>query len=459
MKYILLSLLALSASADLKEFVNEYLGQSHEVKQLKYSYDLQLLSMELEDEKRPWTLAASTEYEDSKLETSPFSLAPSGQKFRTDVLALSKEFIWGGEFTFSGTHYDLDSSSSFKSYSQSLEYSQDLGANLFGRNDFLSLDIAEETANYQKLKFEGSKSKSIVLLVNDYLQVRREKTLLDLQRQAFSRSLKRLNLIKKQVKDGIKERVDLYSSQTAHSFQSELLEEKSAALENALRDLETRMERKVSLRKIEAFEISEKGLKPVPQGSIDENFDVKAIKKKLSYLKKSVDKSDNSIFPTITLKGTYSTNNYDTTKNPISDGTFGSDNDSKALALTVSIPLGFDVQKNALKVARLNKMEAEYDKRLTLVSVKNNIENFKRNLARLDKNIASVAKRYKLAQKTVTEYNRLYNRGRANLDQVIRAEEDLINTESAFVEYKIAREKQYYGLLDIYGQLESHMRK
>lgn len=310
MKYILLSLLALSANADLKEFVNEYLGQSHEVKQLKYSYDLQLLSMELEDEKRPWTLAASTEYEDSKLETSPFSLAPSGQKFRTDVLALSKEFIWGGEFTFSGTHYDLDSSSSFKSYSQSLEYSQDLGANLFGRNDFLSLDIAEETANYQKLKFEGSKSKSIVLLVNDYLQVRREKTLLDLQRQAFSRSLKRLNLIKKQVKDGIKERVDLYSSQTAHSFQSELLEEKSAALENALRDLETRMERKVSLRKIEAFEISEKGLKPVPQGSIDENFDVKAIKKKLSYLKKSVDKSDNSIFPTITLKGTYSTNNY-----------------------------------------------------------------------------------------------------------------------------------------------------
>jgi len=459
MKYILLGLLALNTHANLKDYVREYLGQSSAIKQTRYSYDYQTLLTELEEDKRPWTLAGSSTFEDSNLESSPFSLTPANQKSRTDILALSKSFIWGGEFSLSGTLYDLDSSSSFKSYTQSMSYTQDLGANIFGRNDFLSLDIAKETEEYQKLKFDGLKSKSIINLVNDYLQVRREKTLLDLQKQAYSRSLKRLKLIKKQVKDGIKERVDLYSSQTAHSFQSELLEEKSAALSNSKRDLETRMEREISLKDIKSFEISNKGLSTVPEGQVDGNYDVMAVKKKIAYLDKSIEKSDNSIFPTVSLKGTYSTNNYDTSASPISDGTFGSDNDSKEIALTVSIPLGFDVEDNALKVAKLNKMEAEYDRRLTMLSVKNSIENFKRNIKRLDKNIGSVANRYKLAKKTVKEYNRLYNRGRANLDQVIRAEEDLINTESAFVEYKIAREKQFYGLLDIYGQLETHMSK
>jgi outer membrane protein TolC len=459
MKYILLSLLALNTQANLKDFVKEYLGQSNEIKKNRFAYDYQALLTELEDEKRPWTLAGSTTYDDSALETSPFSLAPANQKSRTDVLSLSKSFIWGGEFSLSGTNYDLDTSSDVKSYTQAMSYTQDLGANFLGRNDFLSLEIAQETENYQKLVFDGVKSKSIVNLINDYLQVRRDKTLLKLQKDAFARSKKRLNLVKKQVRDGIKEKVDLYSSQTAHSFQTEVLEEKESTLANSLRNLETRMERSVALGSVSKYEISKNGLPVIPTGEIDENIDVKAIKKKISYLNKSIEKSDNSIFPTVSIKGTYTTNNYETTENPISDGTFGSDNDSKAVALTVSIPLGFNVEKNALKVAKLNKMEAEYNRRLTMVSVKNSILNYKRNIERLDKNIASVANRHKLAQKTVREYNRLYNKGRASLDQVIRAEEDLINTETSFVEYKLAREKQYYGLLDIYGQLEAHMVK
>ena len=459
MKYLLLCLMAINSQASLKDFVREYLGESNEVKQSKFSYDNQMLLTELEESKRPWTLAASSSFEDSTLETSPFSLNTGNQKSNTEAISLSKEFVWGGELSFTGTLYDLESSSNVKSYTQALTYSQDIGQNFFGRNDFLSSDIAKETEDYQKLKFDGTKSQSIVNLISDYLEVRRQKTLLSLQENAYKRSLKRLNLVKKQVRDGIKEKVDLYSSQTAHSFQTEVLDEKKATLANELRDLETRMERKVELSKIKPFSITKEDLKDIPNGEINSNLSVKAIKKKISYLNKELKKSDNTMFPSISLKGTYETNNYETVDNPVSDGTFGSDNNNKAVSLTISMPLGFQVEKNAYKRAKLTKMEAEYSQRLALVSVRNNILNYKRNIKRLDKNIASVANRYDLAKKTVREYNRLYNKGRASLDQVIRAEEDLINTETSFVEYKLARKKQYYGLLDIYGQLENYMRK
>ena len=71
----------------------------------------------------------------------------------------------------------------------------------------------------------------------------------------------------------------------------------------------------------------------------------------------------------------------------------------------------------------------------------------------LDQNLKSIVSRYNLAKSSLAEYNRLYSRGRVSLDQVIRSEEDLINTEKSFVQYKVQREKAYYSLLDIYGEL------
>lgn len=451
---------AVNAQAGLKNFVSEYLGQSNEIKNTRYLWDNQKLLLELEQVQRPWTTTYAGEMEDSSLKKNPFSLTPANQKTKSHTLALAKEFIWGGELSLSGTLYDFESSSNYKSYSQTLTYSQDLGANLFGRNEFLSLDVAKETETYQRINFDSMKSAKLLSFIASYIDYKKSVTHVDLQEKALKRSLKRLNLVKRQVRDGLKEKVDLYSSQTSYQFQQERLSEIKSALAVSRSSFASKLERDVLEKEIEKYNLAKEKLPSLPEGEVDKNLSVKALNQKLSYLKKEVESADNSIFPTISLEGTYSTNNFTTNDdNPFSDGTFGSNNDSNAVALTVSIPLGFDVQKNTKKIANLAHMQAQYEKRVAQVKVKNNVEKVTKQLELLDKNINSVISRYSLAKKTVDEYNKLYNRGRANLDQVIRAEEDLINTEVSFVQYKVQREKLYYTLLDLYGQLNEVVSK
>ena len=120
---------------------------------------------------------------------------------------------------------------------------------------------------------------------------------------------------------------------------------------------------------------------------------------------------------------------------------------------------GFNVEKNSKKVARLNQMQAQYESKVVASQVTNAVEDIKSQLTYLDKNLASVTTRYSLAKKTLKEYNKLYNRGRADLDQVIRAEESLISTEESFIQYKSKREKLFYALMDLYGELQEFVSK
>jgi outer membrane protein TolC len=53
------------------------------------------------------------------------------------------------------------------------------------------------------------------------------------------------------------------------------------------------------------------------------------------------------------------------------------------------------------------------------------------------------------------EYNRLYNRGRADLDQVIRAEETLINSEISLIRQQAEFEQRFGELSYLNGTLIS----
>ena len=66
---------------------------------------------------------------------------------------------------------------------------------------------------------------------------------------------------------------------------------------------------------------------------------------------------------------------------------------------------------------------------------------FQEQISLLEKNLVSGKARRGLSQSALKEYNKLYNRGRADLDAVIRAEEALISTEKQFVQ-TMAKEKQ-----------------
>ena len=75
-------------------------------------------------------------------------------------------------------------------------------------------------------------------------------------------------------------------------------------------------------------------------------------------------------------------------------------------------------------------------------------------LKHISSNLESSLKKRNLAKKALSEITKLYQKGRAGIDQVLRAEESLINTERGFVNFISQREKINYQLAALYGELK-----
>ena len=460
MRYVLVVLLlSNSVQADLNKFAREYLGVATQVKNLSYAFEAQKISELVEKEKRDWNLSISETITDSELDPGPFSFQAPGQETKTTVLSVQKENLYGGQFNISGTLFEFDGSSrngtptNLKTYTQEMSYRQDLGSNFLGRLSKLQLSVQEKTTEYQKEILNSQKSKELVNFINAYLDFKRDVTLKKLAEEAYKRSQARLNLVGRQVRDGLKEKVDLLSTKNSHFAQDEA---RKNAFQQAFASknlFEARLEKNVSEDEIETYEIKELKLPKYEIKDLENNHDIRSVDKKLDYLNDEIERTRKAIFPTIQLTATYETNNVETLDNPVPDGTFGSDNVNKQIGLNVVIPLGFTNERNALKAAKVNKMYADYEKKITKLQVEKKFSTLISQLKILDQNLKSIVSRYNLAKSSLAEYNRLYSRGRVSLDQVIRSEEDLINTEKSFVQYKVQREKAYYSLLDIYGEL------
>lgn len=453
-KYGIMISLVFSTQANLSELLRKYLGETNDAKITAYPLELQKLVLDTELDKRPFVLVLSRENADSTLLSSPTSTKQAPQDIVTSSVAMSKEFIWGGTFTLSGVWYDYDSTSKYKYYSQALTYSQDFGKNFLGRNTFLSEDVKRSQVKHQEKTLNSNKSKLALAFAADYLNLKSEVTLMELQKEALERAKKRLALVKRQVKDGLKEKVDLYSAESGLLAQVEILEQRRSSLLVAKSELEKKLESQINLDIIKPYLLKQSPFEKLPNGKVEANPDVVALKEKIIYLEGEAKIAKNNVLPKIELKGELNTNKYDQEfSKAFDEGTIGSENREKAISLNVTIPFGFYLEKTAEKSANLNKMKAQYDLKKSEIAASENAEQGKTKIKILEKNISSVLKRYELAIKTVEEFNKLYNRGRANFDQVIRAEEELISTEQYFVQYSVKREVELYSLYDVYGEL------
>ena len=78
-----------------------------------------------------------------------------------------------------------------------------------------------------------------------------------------------------------------------------------------------------------------------------------------------------------------------------------------------------------------------------------------RKIETLNRNIKSAIIRKKMAKKVLNEYSKLYNKGRADLDSLIRSEENLINTEKIYIKYISDRDIARFNLAYLYGTIGS----
>ncbi|OUR93644.1 hypothetical protein A9Q84_19440 [Halobacteriovorax marinus] len=448
--------------AALSELSKEYLNSSFDNEDQRLGLKINQLTKNQVLESKAWALSAATLNTDSKLKSSSTFLSTQTQT-NSHSLELSKSFFTGTEFTFSNTYstYDNDlfPSTNNKGFTQSLSLTQDLWKNFLGRNDDLDRVVAEKTYNYQDQSTRFQIETNLFNFVTDYINVKVARAIVDLQELAVKRAQKRLNLIKRRVKDGLSERVDLYSARTQELASIEKLKSDTITFDTSVESLSKKLHRKVQNTEVLSYKLGSSSELELVAGKIEENNGFIQTKKQIEYLKDVLTQKENGLYPTLAFSGTYATNEYKQSGSPISGGTLGNSNNQVSLGLSLTWNIGSYSEKLQRESSSISLNRAKMESRQSLLSLKEEEDALGKRLREVDVLIESALERLDLANKTLQEYNRLYSRGRATLDQVIRAEEDLISTQVSYVRYLFRRDSYTSKLAYLHGKLNEAVFK
>ncbi len=454
------------AATKLSDFSKEFLGINQNIDQQTISTKQSEINVELIDAYRYWSLFYQGSLDDNSLESST-SLRSNPVKTTNHTLGLTKAFDWGGSFNFSNTMTSLEGSNFFgtlngKTYgfSQTVSYTQDIGQNFFGANDRREIKEAELGVELQNTLLTTEKEKGLLRLTSAWVDAKLALALLNLQNEALDRARRRENLVSKRVRDGLKERVDLYQAQGSRELQIEELRNAEIALKRSLETLGQELHRTVTKKEVAAFDFNPVIKSLMPEGQIETNNEIKALQTRLEILNSTLERKNNDLLPDISLTGSYTSNDYDPTNSEaLSKGKIGSGTRETSIGINVTWPLGSRPAELEKSKANIEKTYTEKRKQKLSRNVEITEDFLQNQISLLEENLVSGKKRRGLAQKALNEYNKLYNRGRADLDQVIRAEEALISTEKQFVQSMAGRSKVLFQLAYLYGSLGNYVMK
>ena len=456
----LLGITCFQTHASLLKISKEYLQNNSDilvsatkVETAQFDYESFLLT-------KTWNLNYNFNKTDGNLESASTFLSTDSTS-SSHILSLSKDTEWGGTFSLNNTLSSYETSLSPTTtygFNQGVSYKQNLGRDFLGRSFQKSKEATASNAHMAKVNHDETIQTGLLKLSQSYFSSALNKSLVKLQKEAKQRAIKRLNLIKRRFKDGLRERVDLYQAEIAVFNQDEQIKAAQIRLKSSLESLATSLHREVSGEEIQGFLEKKYKVKEAPKGEITANKNVELLKETIKINQSSYDKAGYSLAPAVSLTLGYDTNEYDVGRGTaINDGSLQGDKNQTTVAINLTWPLGSRPQriekaKALLELETSKKRLQKIEKNLT--EVERSLED---RLLMLNKNIDSVLKRRDLAKKALREYNKLYSRGRADLDQVIRAEETLINTEVSYVNYLSQREEIIHAMAYLFGNLKDYM--
>lgn len=461
---VLLILSSLTASAAMRDMVQEYLESNSAVLKSKAQIESSFLNISSVESQKIWSLSYSGSKEKDNLE--PFSaLATRDTLTTTHFLSLGKGFNWGGNLAVNNTLFSYDSPSSTQTtngFTQGFSYTQDLGANFLGRNFYSDLETAEQTHASTKALVQHSVQASLYNFATAYSQAKLNISLLKLQEAAKIRAKRRKELIQRRVRDGLKEKVDLIQARIELLASEEQVKTAQMQRKVSLVSLSNALHREVSRKEVEVFDIKVLDMNSIPAGNSSGNLEIISLEKKIKALESSKSKTDHTFWPTVNAGLEYNVNDYDSQKSTaIDEGMLlGSrKSDETKLSLNLLWTIGNESQKVARAKNNIELKTTEMETSKLKLNFLKTEDSLLTQIQLLEKNLVSVKSRKQLAKKALKEMTKLYNRGRADLDQVIRAEESLINTERNFVQYLAQREGLIYRLASLYGTLGEYLLK
>jgi len=463
---LILFLFSISSVADaaLKNLVEEYLKSNSTVLKSKAQISTSFLNISSVEAQKIWSLSYAGKKEDDNLEQVS-SFATRNTETTTHLLSLGKGFKWGGEFALNNTLIKYKAPTSAQAsngFVQGIKYTQDLGANFLGRSFYSELKAAELTHDSTEAQVKHSLQSSLYGFATTYSQAKLNLSLLKLQEAALERAKRRKELIRKRVRDGLKEKVDLIQASIELLAAEEQVKTAQMRRKTSLEALSNALHRDVTRKEVEPFDARILDMRTIPVGNSSGNLEISTLEKKAQALKTSKDKVDYSFWPTVNAGLEYNVNDYDNQKSTaIDEGMLtGSRNATETiLSLNAVWTFGNESQKIARAKNNIELKTTEMEKEKLKINFSKSEESLLAQLELLEKNLKSVKDRKDLALKALKEMTKLYNRGRADLDQVIRAEESLINTERNFIQYLAEREGMIFRLASLYGTLEEYLLK
>lgn len=465
LKFLFIFMIFTTASfANVSKMATEFLSTNKDVLKLKSSLTLSELDVAAVEATMSWTSYYNYTRDDSSLESS--SLLASKTLTETHSLGFARPNFYGGTISLENAYTLLDQKELNASvygvterkiydFNQSLTYTQKIGKNFFGRRDRLSLNIAKKGSELTERKVKDSIQLALLGFYKTYQNVSLMRSLLLLQEEALERAKKRKTLIARRVRDGLREKVDLYQAEMAELQQIEALEGVKIDLKEAKEKLGMLLHRTVEGSEVTPIDLNNVDIFPVFGGSWRDNLEIQSKVTEVDIIQKNLKKARYAYVPEMELSAKYKTNDYDPkSSEALNNGTLGGKNDEVVLSFNLQWPIGFNSEEVAVEKERVNLRVGEIEK-LKMISNFNEQENSLRTrIEKLDTNIKTAKERRILAQKVLKEYNKLYNISKADLDQVIRSEEDLILTEKTMVSYIVTRKMLFGELASLYGKFE-----
>jgi outer membrane protein TolC len=465
---ILSSLVISSSYGNVKALSRELLSISQDVRVSKDNIKLAKLQFkDIELQLAP-KLGASYQYSKDELESfSGFGASISGgvTKFplvsKVSSLSLSKDFSWGGSLSFENSlrQSELLGVTPVYGFFQTLSYDQDLLRNFFGRQFRNQVSSGEHNLMATKYRSQFEMDNALFLFTSDYLSAALAKKQISFQVESIKRTKRRVALTKKRVRDGLNERVDLVQARVSLLNQEELLVVRKREFENAIDSISRKLHRRIVASEI--INLTEKNLKTteIPNIDLSKTNQINELKEKVEQVKLDHEMSDNDLYPELTLKASVQNNDYDAVRsNSLSNGTLGNENKEVSIALNLSWTLGSVAEKNKRAQLEIQKNLKIYQLDKTTTNLEKEIKSLVKQIKLLEDSYNFSKRRVKLNKSALEEYEKLYRKGRADFDQVIQAEENLITTLSDVMSSYVNREKAIYRMAFLGGNLNTFMK-
>lgn len=418
-------------------FQNVWKGyQSSKVNQsLEISQKITEEEFKFQNDFNDWKFFVNPSYGESNL-ASLFSFQSQSTKNKTLNFGLSKDSYKYGSFsiTHSKIEYDLSdwSTTSLSSFNSetvfetktSLNYSYDF----LDRSLTSSYDLLVAQAATDSIENQINIEKSYLDFFTTYLQAKYQVYAVDLSKSFVKEARRRVKRTKKRVRDGVSRSVDLSQARSSLLNQEESILSARSSLKENLAILENILGFKVTDNYFSKISWKRKTFSHWSSFiSETEHLSVELAKKRVVVSDKNLEKISNQNGYKLLFSTAFSAN----AMNESQQESYSEHLDTKAKELRVGlrlvIPLGLD--KNSALKRRISYQNKKNE--LDLANKKDDIRTRKLSLKERIKFLESTTelanKKVKLSKLTLSQQNKLYLRGQASFEEVIRAEEAYIN--------------------------------